>query len=262
MHIFIFCVGFCVAILLRRACEGLRVWDDSRIDSHAFVFYNSSHRESGRLAHITHMLSGILFRTFSLYQRRLSLPLAAIIMMLCNLPVRSQDVALKSNILYDATLSPNIGVEVGISPRWTFDLSGNLNLWTVGDGHKWRHWMLQPEARYWFCQRFAGHFLGFHALGGQYNFGNLDMGFKFLGTDFRNLKDRRYEGWGIGTGVAYGYAWPLSKHWNLEAEFGFGWVWTRFDSYPCAECGSKIDDGRVHNYVGPTKIAVNIEYVF
>ena len=46
----------------------------------------------------------------------------------------------------------------------------------------------QPEARYWFCQAYSGHFVGAHLLGGQYNYGNLDMPFKFLGTDFRKLK--------------------------------------------------------------------------
>lgn len=173
----------------------------------------------------------------------------------------SQDAAIKSNLIGDALLNPNAAVEVGVSPRWTLDISGQFNLWTVGDGHKWRHWVVQPEARYWFCQSFAGHFVGFHALGGQYNVGNIDMNFKFLGTDFGKLKNRRYEGWGLGAGVAYGYAWPLSRHWNIEAEIGFGWVWTKYREYPCAECGSKLGSG-VHNYIGPTKAAVNIEYVF
>lgn len=47
----------------------------------------------------------------------------------------------------------------------------------------------------------------------------MDLDFKFLGTDFSWLKkDYRYEGWFIGAGVAYGYAWALSKHWNLPSE--------------------------------------------
>ena len=207
------------------------------------------------------MLSSIKYHTKHLQHRRLSLLIVAIVITLFSLPSRSQDFALKTNLLYDATLSPNLGFEVGLKPRWTLDVSGNLNLWSV-NGHKWRHWLVQPEARYWFCQRFAGHFLGFHVLGGQYNAGNLDLNLNFLGTNFRNLKDRRYEGWGVGAGVAYGYAWPLSRHWNIEAEIGIGWIYTRFDSYPCAICGSKLDDNRVHNYVGPTKIALNLEYVF
>lgn len=188
----------------------------------------------------------------------LLIPLLAILLYL---PANAQNVALKSNLLYDAALSPNLGVEIGLAPRWTLDLSGNFNLWTVGNGHKWRHWLAQPEVRYWFCQRFAGHFLGLHALGGEYNVGKLDLP-KFLNTDFRKLKDRRYEGWGVGAGVAYGYAWPLSRHWNIEAELGVGWIWTKFDSYPCAECGTRLSKGRTHNYFGPTKLALNLEYVF
>lgn len=173
----------------------------------------------------------------------------------------AQDVSVKTNIIGDALLSPNLGVEVGLAPRWTIDVTGEVNAWTVDD-HKWKHWFVRPEARYWLCQRFAGHFFGVHAIAGQYNIGNIGTNFSFLGTDFSNLRDKRYQGWGAGAGIAYGYAWPVAKHWNIEAEFGFGWIYTRFDSYPCAECGTKIDVNRPHNYVGPTKVAINIEYLF
>lgn len=173
----------------------------------------------------------------------------------------AQKVAVKSNLLSDALLNPNIGVEAGLAKKWSLDLSGQFNLWSVND-HKWRHWLVQPELRYWFCHRFSGHFIGVHALGGEYNIGNLDWNFSFLGTDFRNLKDRRYEGWGVGAGIAYGYSWILNRHWNLEAELGIGWIYTRFDAYPCANCGSKLESDKPHNYYGPTKAAVNIVYLF
>lgn len=185
---------------------------------------------------------------------------ALVFMLLPFLGVRAQDVALKSNLVSDAFLSPAVGLEVGIAPKWSIDISGQFNLWTVGDGHKWRHWLVQPEARYWFCRRFIGHFMGVHLLGGEYNIGKLDLNFKFLGTDFRNLRDRRYEGWGAGAGIAYGYAWAVHPRWNIEAEIGIGWVYTRFSSYPCAECGTRIEKNKPHNYIGPTKAAVNIVY--
>ncbi|MDE6096362.1 MAG: DUF3575 domain-containing protein [Muribaculaceae bacterium] len=174
---------------------------------------------------------------------------------------RAQKVALKTNLLSDAALSPDIGIEIGLAPKWTLDFSGHGNFWTIND-HKWKHWLIQPEARYWFCRSFAGHFLGLHVLGGQYNLGNINIPINFLGTDFRNLKDKRYQGWGAGAGIAYGYAFPVHPHWNIEAEIGIGWIYTRYDSYPCAECGSKIDSNRAHNYVGPTKAALNIVYIF
>ncbi len=171
----------------------------------------------------------------------------------------SAQLGLKTNLLYDATTTANLGVEIPVASKWTVDISGNLNAWSV-NGHKWRHWLVQPEARYWCCHRSIGHFLGVHVLGGEYNFGNLNMNFKFLGSDFRKLKDTRYEGWAAGAGIAYGYAWAVHPRWNIEAEIGIGWIYTRYDSYPCAKCGNKIDNNRPHNYFGPTKAAVNLVY--
>lgn len=173
----------------------------------------------------------------------------------------AQDVAVKTNLLYDAALTANLGAELRVAPRWSIDLSGNINAWTV-NSHKWKHWMLQPEARYWFCEAIQGHFVAAHALGGQYNVGNIDLSFNFLGTNFKNLKDHRYQGWYGGLGVAYGYSWILGKHWNFEAELGFGWIYTRYDIYPCAKCGTKLAKDKPHNYVGPTKAALNLVYVF
>lgn len=173
----------------------------------------------------------------------------------------AQNAGIKSNLISDALLSPNLGVEVGLAPRWTLNVSGQVNAWAI-DGHKWKHWLVQPEARYWFCQRFGGHFVGLHALGGQYNFGHIGTKLNFLGSDFSQLLNSRYQGWGAGAGVAYGYAWPVAKHWNIEAEFGVGWIYTRFSKYPCADCGNRLEHNRPHNYVGPTKAAINVEYLF
>lgn len=197
---------------------------------------------------------------FNVLRKFIILTAVAILMPLCAV---AQRLALKTNVIGDAALSPNVAVEVGLAPKWTLDVSGQFNAWTVGKEHKWKHWVVQPEARYWLCERFVGHFFGVHALGGQYNVGRIGIkSLDFLGTDFSQLADRRYQGWGAGAGVAYGYVWPVNKHWNLEAEFGFGWVYTRSDIYPCAECGTKIREGKVHNYVGPTKVAFNVVYVF
>lgn len=175
--------------------------------------------------------------------------------------VWAQKVALKTNLIYDALLTPDLGLEVKTAPKWTVELTGNLNAWIVND-RRWKQWNVQPEARYWFCQAFSGHFLAVHALGGQYNFGNLPFNFKFLGTDFSQLRDSRLQGWMAGAGAAYGYSWILDKHWNLEAELGIGWVYTRYDTYPCGVCGTKIASDISHNYFGPTKLALNLIYVF
>lgn len=175
--------------------------------------------------------------------------------------VKGQDVAIKTNLLSDALLSANASIEIGLAPRWTLNVTGQYNGWTVNE-HRWKHWLVQPEARYWFCDRFAGHFLGFHALGGQYNFGNIKNGISFLGSDFSTLTDFRYQGWGVGGGIAYGYAWILGRHWNLEAAIGIGYIYTRYDKFECQDCGRRVAENQTHHYVGPTKAAINLVYVF
>lgn len=182
-------------------------------------------------------------------------------MIIALIPARAQDVALKTNLIYDALLTPSVGVEVGLAPKWTVDVSGQINNWDVNN-HLWKQWVIQPEARYWLCQRFSGHFFGAHALGGQYNFGHVDLPFKFLGTDFRELKEYRRQGWMVGAGIAYGYSWILDRHWNFEAEIGIGWIYTRYDTYRCADCGKKVKANTPHNYFGPTKAAINFVYTF
>lgn len=172
-----------------------------------------------------------------------------------------QNVGLKTNLASDALLSPNLGIEFGLSPKWSMDITGQINFWDVNT-RKWKHWLVQPEARYWFCERFAGHFLGFHAIGGEYNFARLRNGVNFLGSDFSKLTDLRYQGWGAGLGIAYGYSWILGMHWNLEVELGIGWIYTRYDVFPCVECGKKLESDKEHHYFGPTKAAVSLVYLF
>lgn len=176
--------------------------------------------------------------------------------------LNAQKVAAKANLLPYMVLSPNLGVEIGLAPKWTMDVTGQLNAWTMSHDRRWKHWAVQPEARYWLCDRFGGHFFGMHVHGGQYNIGGIDGKINFLGTDMRKLKDARYQGWFAGAGVAYGYAWILGVHWNLEAEVGFGYSYTRYDKYPCAKCGKKIENDKPHHYVGLTKAAINLVYLF
>lgn len=172
------------------------------------------------------------------------------------------DVAIKSNILYDLTATVSAGIEVGLAPRWSLDVSGNFNAWTMKNDRRWKHYLVQPEVRYWLCDRFMGHFLALHLHGGQYNFGGIKNSINFLGTNLSNLTTHRYQGWFAGAGVGYGYAFVLGRHWNLELEAGIGYAYTVFDEFECAGCGRKVNTDLNHHYFGPTKLAVNFVYLF
>ncbi len=87
----------------------------------------------------------------------------------------AQKIAVKTNLLYDVTTTLNLGAEFRVAPKWTIDLSGNYNPFNLGNDRKMRHWLVQPEVRYWFCEAFNGHFLALHALGGQFNVADMDL---------------------------------------------------------------------------------------
>jgi hypothetical protein len=107
-------------------------------------------------------------------KRKLSFCLLFALMFFAGLShVSAQDWAVKTNIVYDATATANLGVEIGLAPKWTLDFSGNLNAWSKNDKTKWKHWLLQPEARYWFCDRFSRHFVGVHGIAAAFNFGSI-----------------------------------------------------------------------------------------
>lgn len=187
--------------------------------------------------------------------------LLLILMFAFSVMAKSQNnVAVKTNLLYDAAANANLGFEVGLASHWSAELTGDFNQWTIND-HKWKHWLVQPEVRYWFCERFVKSFVALHAIGGEYNVGNVPIDGKFLGSDFSKLKHNRYQGRGLGAGLAYGYALPLNRSWNMEFELGFGYIYFDYDKYNCSGCGKKIESDD-HHYVGPTKLAVNLVYVF
>ena len=172
----------------------------------------------------------------------------------------AQQVALKNNLLYDATTTPNLGVELGVGKKHSMQLFYGLNPWkfNTDNGKKYfKHWLLMPEYRYWFCHRFQGSFVGVHALGGEFDAANIKLPFGM----YKKLRDHRYEGWYVGGGATYGYQWVLSRHWNFEASIGVGVVYIKYKGYECGDCGRQMDDGHKW-YVGPTKAVLSFMYMF
>ena len=90
-----------------------------------------------------------------------------------------REVGLKTNLIYDAAATVNLGVEFPLGRRWSMDVSGNYNGWTLSDNRKWKHWMVQPEFRLWTKTRQRGHFVGIHLLGGEYNLNKVHLPFNF-----------------------------------------------------------------------------------
>ena len=128
--------------------------------------------------------------------------------------------AIKTNALYWATSTPNLGFEIGLAKKITLDVSGNYNPWKFGDDRQIKHWLVQPELRYWLCERFNGSFFGLHGHYGEMNVSNLNI--FGMGHD-------RYDGSLYGAGISYGYQWIISKRWSMEATIGVGYARLKYD---------------------------------
>ena len=53
---------------------------------------------------------------------------------------KAQKIAVKSNLLYDATTTMNLGLEVALVRRWTLDIPVNYNPWKF-DETRLKHWV-------------------------------------------------------------------------------------------------------------------------
>ena len=177
-------------------------------------------------------------------------------------PLKAQNVALKSNLFYGAyTYTPNLSIEFGLGNKSTLEIGAGYNPWnlngTENSNKKLVHLLGQIEYRYWLCEKFNGHFFGFHALGASYNISEHKLPLLF-GPE---SGDYRHEGWAVGAGISYGYQFVLSRHWNFEFNVGAGYARLYYDKYHKETCGAGCGTFE-RDYFGPTKGALSFIYTF
>lgn len=154
----------------------------------------------------------------------------------------SQQVTISNNLLYDATLTPNLRVGVRLSPHWSVGVTGGYRPWPTSDetSTKWKHLLVSPSLRYWTDSVNVHHFFGVNPVYVHYNFAGVKLPFNLYQLD----KSRRYQGDFWGLGAFYGHSWPLARHWNIEALVGAVVGYTKYDTYQCGHCGTRVGDDK------------------
>lgn len=171
----------------------------------------------------------------------------------------SQTVGLKTNFAHWAVAAtPNAGLEFALNRKYSLELSAAYNPFEFSDYKKFKHWLVQPELRYWTCETFNGHFFGLHGIAAEFNVGGFDWPLGRL----KDIKDYRYEGYAFGGGLSYGYQWPIAKRLNFELNLGVGYAYLLYDKFNCVKCGEKLESDVKDNYFGVTKAAVSLIYLF
>jgi len=182
------------------------------------------------------------------------LKLIIILSFLFSTSIFAQRLALKTNLLYDATTTPNLGLELAVSKHLTIDVSGNYNPWNFSNDRSIKHWMVQPEFRYWLIEKYNKHFVGLHGYYMDYFFRDvkLPMGMK---------RGMGYDGTGYGGGISYGYQLYLSPRWNMEFSAGFGYGYYEYDKYSLKEGDREYLGLYSASYWGVTKVGISIVYL-
>ncbi len=172
-----------------------------------------------------------------------------------------QTVAVKTNALLWTTGSLNVEPELRVGQRSTVSLALSWNPFTMNGAEdvnmKWKHFIVQPEYRYWFCHAFSGHFIGIHPGYAHYNVGGVGVRNDLFGRFSRS----RYQGDIVSLGVGYGFHWILSPHFSMEAEAGIGVACTWYDRYCHKVCGSFYEHVAAKWLFVPTKLSVSFIYV-
>lgn len=172
-----------------------------------------------------------------------------IALLLLSLPLAAKNFILKTNLPYVATATPNLGVEFAISPSFSLNIEGGYTPFKWNKDRYLKHFVINPEVRYWLCHRFVGSFVGVHGFYGEYNF------------DYDKWFNHRYDGRVVGAGFTYGYHFYLSKHWGIELLAGVGYAYLYYDKYKSGHCGDYVGKFK-RNYIGPTRLAVSILHIF
>ena len=161
---------------------------------------------------------------------------------------------IKTNLLHDATTSPNLGLEFRTGRKTSLDVSASYKPWTFSDQKNMRHLLAQPEFRWWTRETFNGHFFGLHGHYAFYNWGNMpDPPF----SDYMNK--HRFVGWLAGGGLSYGYRWNFDHRWALEATVGAGYAYMEHDKYECGTCDKLVAKENT-DYFGPTRAGITLIY--
>ena len=172
-----------------------------------------------------------------------------------NVPQRH--VALRTNLLYDATLSPNLGFDVRVDSAWTVGLLAGVNAWDIdkAENKKWRHMLFSLRARKFRKNLFEKGYYEGDLIYSHFNVGNIKFPFGFYSA----VKSHRLQGDLVALGGKYGYSWILARDWRIEAEGGIavGYAW--FKEYDCPHCGTYIGNGdRI--FLLP-QLGINVVYI-
>lgn len=160
-------------------------------------------------------------------------------------------IAVKSNLIHDALLTPDFGVELALPRNFSVGVEGIYAWWSNDKAH--RYWRIRGawlDANYWFGAAvrrrvLTGHHIGIYGSAHDYDF-------EFGGKGWQSRRPT------FGVGATYGYSFCLNDRMNIDLAVRVGYAGGNVTAYR-PECGRYVCVDRYYkHYVGVTGLAVTL----
>lgn len=163
-------------------------------------------------------------------------------------------VGVKTNMLYDALLVPNGGLEIYLGKNWSIDAYWMYAWWKSDRVHNyWRTYGGDVELRKWLGSAarrkpLTGHHIGAYAQIVTYDFELGGRGY---------LADR----WSYAAGVSYGYSLPVAKRLNIDFSIGLGYMGGEYKEYLPQDGHYVWQSTKRRHWIGPTKAEISLVWL-
>lgn len=169
---------------------------------------------------------------------------------------------ISTNMLYDALLVPNIGVEFYIGKDWSVKADWMYGWWKRDTNHwYWRAYGGDIAVRKWFGRAaknkpLTGHHLGVYGQIFTYDFETGGRGY-MGGKPGGSLWDKmNYAG-----GIEYGYSLPIARRLNLDFTIGIGYWGGIYHEYIPVDNCYVWQSTKQRHWFGPTKAEISLVWL-
>lgn len=165
-------------------------------------------------------------------------------------------VFLSTNLLYDAALTPNLGIGVYLGKKFTIFADWMHAWWSNRDRRRyWRIYGGDVELRYQLGggksdNPFSGHRVGVYASIVTYDF-------QFGRTRTGVMGDK----YNYAAGVSYGYSLPLARRFSLDFSIGIGYMWGKYMKQHLIDDHDVWLSTHKHRWFGPTRAEIGLNWL-
>lgn len=161
-----------------------------------------------------------------------------------------------TNILYDAAITPNIGIGIYATDRITVQADWMYARWSNHDRRRyWRIYGGDIEARYRIGARAKGSTLGGHYVGAYASIACYDFQ---VGRGHTGILSDKYN---YAAGVSYTYSLPVSARFNIDFSLGVGYLWGIYKKHtPIDDCDVWLSTHKL-GWFGPTRVGITLVWL-